>query len=163
MGTSTSARQLGRKFDRLAAELKVPTRALNATGLAGKGIFLRHGTAAGVIGSRVADKRKAIGARYDINKGSGTHGSVIVTYTGPAHLVNNPTRAHQILPRMRPGIRRRRGSRALNVNGNPRASANHPGTSGKGFFQTAKVEAARTLPQVYGRVQLTEPLKEIFR
>lgn len=163
MGTSRSAREVGRKFDRLAVQLRTPTKALNAAGLAGKVIFLRHGTAAGVIGRRVAGKRKAIGARYDIQKDEGTHGNVVVTYTGPAHLVNNPTKAHQILPRLRGGSRRRRGSRALAINGNVRASAQHPGTAGKGFFQRAKEECERTLPAVYGRAALTEPLKQIFK
>lgn len=66
--------------------------------MAGKVLFLS--SAGGVIGTVPSGKRKPIGARYDLGKRSAPgKGSVVVTYTGPAHLVNNPTRQHFITAR----------------------------------------------------------------
>lgn len=161
MGTSLNTAQLVGKIDRLARELKDQKGALNQVGMAGKKIFLQAEAQAGVLGSTVAGKRKAIGARYDLTN---DRRGVIVAVTGPAHLVNNPTRPHVIVARRPRGTRsRRRGRQALTIGGNVRASANHPGTRGKRFFEKARVVAARTLPGVYARAQLTAPLKEIFR
>jgi hypothetical protein len=84
----------------------------------------------------------------------------VIRYAGAkAHLVNNPTKAHRIEPRRG---RRGRGRRALVIGDNVRAFANHPGTSGKRFFEAAREIATRELPRVYHRVQVTEPLKRIF-
>lgn len=158
MGTSTSARQLGRKFDRLARELRDNKGALNKTGMAGKREF--QGAAAGLIGTRPAGKRKVINARYDIARdGSG----VTITYVGAAHLVMNPTRPHRIEPRRPRGSRsRRRGRQALTINGELRAGANHPGTKGKPVFKVAKHRCVQVLPGIYGRAQITEPMRKAF-
>jgi hypothetical protein len=161
MGTSLNTAQFVGKIDRLARELKDQKGALNKTGMAGKKIFQQQAASAGVLGSTIAGKRKAIGARYDISRdGRG----VITSYTGPAHLVNNPTKAHRIEARRPRGSRsRRRGRQALTINGQVRASANHPGTSGKHFYERARLIATRVLPQVYARAQISEPLRSIFR
>lgn len=161
MGTSTGWRQLSNKLERLGTAMGDNKAAGNTTGMAGKAIFLRHAAQAGVLGKKIAGKRKAIDAGYDLTDNG--HG-VLVFYKGPAHLVNNPTKAHRIEPRRPRGSRsRRRGRQALTIGGNVRASANHPGTAGKGFFQRAHAECQRVLPGVYGRAQITKPLKEIFR
>jgi hypothetical protein len=160
MGTSSSVGELTGKLERLAKDLNDPTAALNATALQAKGIFIA--SAAGVIGRKVAGKRKAIGARYDIGKRGAGVGQAIVTYTGPAHLVNNPTRPHRIEPRRARGSRSRRGSSALVINGSVRAWANHPGTAGKHFFEVAKAIVTKTAPDTFGKAQLTVPLRRIF-
>lgn len=164
MGTSTNVSQFIRKLERYSNEIATNRGPLNATGMAGKKIFEAHAAQAGVLGSVVAGKRKAIGVRYDIKnqRSNLADGTLVVTYTGPAHLVNNPTAAHVILPKRRPGSRRRRGARALTIEGNLRARANHPGTPGKGFAQRAITECRAVLPGILARKLLTEPLKRIF-
>lgn len=93
MGTSTSPDQLARKIERLAKGLNDVRIPLNATGLAGKRIFESAAASAGALGKRPAGKRKIVTAGYDLtNDGR----AVVVTYKGPAHLINNPTRPHFI-------------------------------------------------------------------
>jgi len=165
MGTSRSGAELARKLDRFGNDLNDVRLPLNATALHVKNLFQASAASAGVLGRKPAGKRKLIGARYDYKaKGLG-EGSVVVTYTGPAHLVNNPTRPHRIEPRRPRGVRtrRRRGASVLVINGSPRAWANHPGTSGKHFFEKARGVAVRTAPRVYAQKQLTEPLRKAFR
>jgi len=159
MGTSSSVGELTGKLHKLAMDMNDPTAALNATALQAKGIFIA--SAAGVIGRKVAGG--TIGARYDIGKRGAGVGQAIVKYTGPAHLVNNPTRPHRIEPRRARGSRsRRRGSSVLVINGSVRAWANHPGTAGKHFFEKAKVIVTKTAPDTFGKAQLTVPLRRIF-
>lgn len=202
MGTSTSARQLGRKIDRVSRELRDQKAALGKTGLAGKRIVEAHAAAAGVLGTRARGKRKAISAFYDLTK---TGRGVVIGMRGPAHLVANPTKPHFIGPRgfgslaaqrrLGAGIgairafggtgrgvfagaggdrefhtasggrmvsRRRRGKRALTIGTDLRGYAFHPGTKGKSFFRQARKVAERQLPGVYGRAQITEPLRKVF-
>lgn len=148
MGTSQTGAQLAAKLDKLGRELRDVKRPLNATALEGKRIFA--GTAAAAGASRLAR------ARYDI------HGNqAVIRYAGAkAHLVNSPTKAHLIVPRSR--SRRRGSKRALTINGDVRATAHHPGTRGKRFFEAARTICQTVLPRVYGREQLTEPLRRIF-
>jgi hypothetical protein len=155
MGVSTSAGQLAAKFEGLARDMANPRVPLNVTALHVKRLFESSAAGAGVLGHRVA--RGKVGVRYDI-KGNGPRAVALVRYTGPAHLVNNPTQAHRIEPRRR-GRRRRRG---LTIGGNVRAWANHPGTSGKGFFQKARGAAVATAPRVYAKAGLTAPLRRNF-
>lgn len=200
MGVSTSPAELARKFERLGHDLTDVSIPLEATALRGKQIF--QASAGGLIGKTVAGKRKAIGARYDLRAKKAAEGQAVVTYTGPAHLINNPTRPHVIVARRlgasrrsrsaaarrrdatlafggtasglfgsllaatrttRSGAVRSNGAAALFFGGNEFAAyARHPGTRGKGFFDRAKTVAERELPAVYGRKQLTEPLRRIF-
>jgi len=117
MGTSTTVNQFTGKLERLAKEMNDPTGALNVVGLQAKNIFLASAASAGAAGKTVSGKRKPIGARYDLKgkrtKGLG-QGQMIVTYTGPAHLLNNPTSRHFIGAR-RLGSRRRLAGRAARV------------------------------------------------
>ena len=162
MGTSRTAAQFGNKINALAKELTDNRGAANKVGLAGKQIFLGHG--AGAVGRKPAGKRKIIGARYDTVKDSAGRSSVIVTYTGPAHLLNNPTKPHRIEPRRPRGSRsRRKGRQALTIGGDLRAGADHPGTKGKNFYRKARAQCVKTLPGIYGKAQLTEPLRKVFR
>jgi len=147
VGTSQSGAQLAAKLDKLGRELRDVKRPLNATALEGKRIFAGSAAAAGA--ARLAR------ARYDINGNQ-----AVIRYVGAkAHLVNDPTKAHRIEPRSR---RRGRGRRALTIGNEVRASANHPGTRGKQFFQKARAICQVALPRIYGREQLTEPLRRIF-
>jgi len=99
VGVSTSPKQFAGKIERfgkLLNDTKVP---LNACGLAGKRIFEASAASAGALGVKPTGKRKLIGARYDFIKGGGGDGgSIVVTYTGPAHLLNNPISPHFIAP-----------------------------------------------------------------
>jgi len=117
MGTSSSVDQLTGKLNKLAKDMNDPTAALNVVGLEAKNIFLASAASAGAAGKTLSGKRKPIGARYDLNnkksKGLGT-GQMIVTYTGPAHLINNPTSRHFIGAR-RLGSRRRLSGKAARV------------------------------------------------
>lgn len=163
MGTSTSPAQLAAKLDRFGKDLNNVRVPLSATALHVKRIFETSAASAGVLTTKPVGKRRAIGVRYDL-KGEGPTMSAVVTYTGPAHLMNNPTKAHRIEPRRPRGVRtrRRRGATALVINGSVRAFANHPGTKGKGFYQRARSIAEKTAPRVYAQKQLTEPLKRNF-
>lgn len=204
MGTSSTPAQLAAKLDRFSKDLRDVTVPLEATALEGKRIFERSAASVGALGATIAGKRKAIGARYDLNKASKQAGRAVavITYTGPAHLLNNPTRAHIIAAR-RLGLSRRRstsraarerdvtlafggsaagmfgalrsatrttrsgalrsqGKAALTIGSDLRAYARHPGTHGKGFFQRARAMSESRLPAVYGRKQLTEPLRRSF-
>jgi hypothetical protein len=147
MGTSQTGAQLAAKLDKLGRDLRDVKRPLNITALQGKRIFQAAAASAGA--TRLAR------ARYDIRGDT-----AIIRYAGAkAHLVNNPTKAHRIEPRSRRG---RRGRRALTIGADVRAYANHPGTRGKHFFESARTVCQVVLPQVYGREQLTEPLRRTF-
>lgn len=98
MGTSTTGAQFAAKLDRFAKDLNDPRVGLNAAGLAGKRIFEASAVGAGALGVKPKGKRKLIGARYDFVKGAPGGGAIIVTYTGPAHLINNPIAPHFIAP-----------------------------------------------------------------
>jgi hypothetical protein len=204
MGTSRTGAELAGKIDKLAKDLKDVRVPLEATALRGKQIFQASAASSGALGNTITGKRKAIGVKYDIAKASKAAGTAtaIITYTGPAHLINNPTRPHVIAAR-RLGLSRRRstsraarerdvtlafggsaagmfgalkaatrttrsgavrsqGAQALTIGTSLRAYARHPGTHGKGFFQRARTVAEATLPTVYARAQITEPLKRIF-
>lgn len=108
MGTSTSAAQLAGKIDRLARDLNNPSVPLAQTALAGKRIFESAAASAGVLGSVMEGKRRPVGARFDMAKASRRAGTAVavITYTGPAHLTNNPTSRHVIVAR-RLGMSRR--------------------------------------------------------
>lgn len=112
--------------------------------LAGKNVMLATMTAAlgGNRLSGVGKKGAKVGVRYHVRGYMNPVG--IIQYTGPAHLANSGTRPHQILPRSRQttakGNRRRGSAKALSPAGNPwaAASADHPGTKGKKFFEKAE-------------------------
>jgi hypothetical protein len=138
----------------LAAEVKDTRRPLNAAALAAKQAFIA--TNAGVVGHRVPRKsRGKVNVRYDIRGNT-----AIVRYTGAAHLALNPTSPHEIRPR-----RRRRGGarRALTINGDFAAYANHPGTRGKDpGARRAKAAAAKVAPRAYHRAGVVDPLRRVF-
>ena len=146
MGVSSSPAELAMKISKFGSALGDTRKPLTVTAFAGKRIFAA--SAAGAGASRLAR------ARYDIHANT-----AVIRYAGAkAHLVNNPTKPHRIEPRSRRG----RGRRGLTIDGNVRAFANHPGTSGKRFFEAARTIAVKELPKVYMRAAVTEPLRRIF-
>lgn len=103
----------------------------------------------------------------------------IVRFTGPAHLVDRPTKAHNIFPRQFQGTRGR-GKRAqkgasllaafgLNArsgsggiklrDGSVRRSVHHPGTKGKHFFELGKPIAAKSAVSEMRKVVVSEATK----
>lgn len=112
MGTSTSGAQMAGKIDRLARDLREVRVPLEATALEGKKIFQAAAASSGALGRGMQGKRKLIGARYDLKPRGLGQGMAIITYTGPAHLLNNPTRPHVIVARRLGATRRSRASAA---------------------------------------------------
>lgn len=184
MGVSRSPEQLAAKFAYAATAIGDNKVAIERTAFAVKQVFQASLAMSGVTGStRIS---RAVKVRYSV-KGK-QNATALVRYTGPAHLLNNPTKPHFITPKGVRGSRRSRqeratlartsrpefkgfgsftdkkGARALTIGsgGEPRAYAHHPGTSGLGFYQRAVPIAARVAPQVYRQAGFREPLRRIF-
>jgi len=163
MGTSSSVAQLTGKLYRLAHDLADQKKPLNVVTLEAKRTM--QATAGSALGTRPAGRRKMITVGYTI-KGEGPAAVAIVGYRGPAHLINNPTRPHDIFPRRARGSRsRRRGATVLRFNagdGGFAPMAPHPGTRGKRFYEKAKVIIEHRAPRTYQKVGLTDPLRRAF-
>lgn len=138
---SNSAIEMAGKFQASALAMQNGTReGVFAGALAAKRIFIQSAAAAGLSkGSRVAGGRWGVGFKMFPNA---VVPSARVSFRGPVHLVDRATRPHgPILPR-------RRGRRAILTPHGPRASAQHPGTSGKGFFDKGKAVIFASVPKV---------------
>lgn len=98
MGTSTSGAELAAKFGRLAKDMADVGVPLNRTGLHVKRVMERSAAAAGVLGRKPSGKRKPVGVRYNLRARADGQGTMVVSYTGAAHLFNNPTGRHFIGP-----------------------------------------------------------------
>lgn len=127
MGTSTSVTQFARKIEKAGVNIAEAEQvAVAESAAAGKKIML---ATMGFTSMRGVSKKGArVGVRYKVAPGANP--TALLSYFGPVHLVNNNTKAHPIAPK-----KKGRGKKAILVGGNPRASANHPGTTGKRFFQ----------------------------
>lgn len=166
MGVSRTPAELAAKLGLAAQAIGDNHLALERTAQATKKIFLASLRQSGVKGTTPISKK--VKARYDIL--GARQATALVRYTGPAHLLNNPTKAHSIVSRKNRRSRKWRGSRdsgvglkgAVLVNGQPYAHADHPGTKGKHFFERAVPVASRVAPKVYERTGFTEPLRRIF-
>lgn len=87
-----------RKLNRAGEALTSNRPALERTALTAKSIFQGSAASAGVLGRKPSGTRKAINARYDFKSAKqDLVDEVVVFYTGPAHLVNNPTKPHYIV------------------------------------------------------------------
>lgn len=141
MGVSHSGIELGQKFERLATDLRDSQSALlSKAAMASKIAFLAapgapHGKLQGV-----GTKGARVGVKYRV---FGT--TAVVRWFGPAHLVNNPTKAHDITPKKRG---RRSGKKAVVVNGQPVARSHTKGTRGKHFFEIGKKVAVKEATKV---------------
>lgn len=166
MGTSKTPDQLVKKLNDAGKALTSNRPAVEATCLAVKGVFTAALTTAGVRGSTAISKR--VKARYDVR--GETNATGLVRYTGPAHLLNNPTKPHGIVSKKNRGSRKSRSERsdgvgmtgAVLVNGEPRAYAQHPGTAGLHFYERAKPVAVELAPKVYAKAGIAIPLKRVF-
>lgn len=104
----------------------------------------------------VGKKGARIGVRYDTTTDKS---SVVVRATGPFHLIESDTKAHQI-PKQR-GARARK--RYVNIPGvGVRASANHPGTKGKHPWEKG-VKAALPIQERAHGVALHQTLSGVYR
>lgn len=161
MGTSTSAAQFAGKMNRIASTLpKTARNGVATSSLAGKQTIQSVASSRRVRpDSLIAGRRWA--TRYDIRT-IGARTTALLRITGAFPLVESDTPAHTISARRAPGRRsRRKGAKALNIGGNIRASANHPGTRGKHIFRDAKkIIVNRTPPSMMAQV-VTDIAKQL--
>lgn len=180
MGTSTSARELAGKFATYERRFSDMRQALIPAAEVGKTIFRAAAAAEGALGASLHGKRKPIGVRDDFVG----RDAVVVTYTGPAHLVNNPTHAHPIVAsglggktrraRVRAGVRvafglassvggfNGTGKRALTIGSDRRGVVFHPGTRGKHFYEKARPIVVHQVPPIVQRRVHAEWLRDAF-
>lgn len=120
--------------------------AVFALALLGKEHQLAAARARGV-GDRLSGVGRSgarLGVGFDV-KGE-TSPTALLRWRGPAHLVNNPTRAHEI------AARRRRGSGAvLKLPDGYAPKVPHPGTAGKHFFEAGAEATSREAGRVLQR------------
>lgn len=144
MGTSRSVGEFSRKITNLGTVTQSHSRMVVEQGaLTAKEIILAEAASKGITpAQKIA--RGRWGVRYDI---LGTwNPTALVRVWGPFHLVDNPTKPHDIRPRTKG--RRRSGKQAIAFDGIARASAHHPGTHGNGIFPAAKAKARVAVPIV---------------
>lgn len=164
MGTSRNPAEMVLKIKSLATTTERRSRlAVEEGALAAKTIMLASAAAKGLNpSSTLAGKKWNV--RYDV-KGT-TNPTALVRYTGPFHLFDNPTKAHEIRPHQFRGTRGKgrraqkgaallaafgldaRDGGALKIGGNFRPAVNHPGTPGARSFPAAKLIAQRRVPRV---------------
>lgn len=140
-----NARQLAAKFEKASSDLKAaPRNGVFQAALVGKALFVAEAGAKGLAPtSRIARGRWSVG--FDI-KGT-TNPTALVKFRGPVHLVNNPTKAHEITPRGR----RRGAKRALATPHGVFARVQHPGTRGKRFFESGRPKVRKAASEVFER------------
>jgi hypothetical protein len=144
VGTSSSIAELAGKFTKAAATMQKDRKiAVGAGAFATKKIILAEASRKGVTPtSKIAGKKW--GVRYKL--AGSVDPSALVAINGPFHLVDNPTKAHQIGPRTKG--RRKSGKKAVSFGGIARATVKHPGTQGKGIFPVAKAKARIVVPKI---------------
>lgn len=120
--------------------------------------------------SNVGRNGARVGARYDIQ--GARNPTALVRATGPLHLLDNPTKPHQITAKVKKG--RSRASRSAFYNAifggdggfanttpmrtpyGPRYRVNHPGTKGKQTWKRAVDAASPAIPRLFAAQQRTE-------
>ncbi len=150
MGTSRSPEELARKLFHASQTIEGAAR----DGVHAAGLLVKASVQAelhGVTRLRgVGAKGAKIGVRYDVAGPT----AVVVRMTGPAHLIERDTAAHEIGPKRR---------RALHlVGGDFRASvAHHPGTKGKHPFEHGVALARPLVPRLMMHEQ-AKSLRKVF-
>jgi hypothetical protein len=151
---SKSAADLSKKLHRAGNATKTANRvAITQAALTGKVITAGLMVASGVTpGKPLSGMRKGrVNVGFTLTGGD----EALIQMRGPAHIVNNPTSAHKLVPRgSATGRRRRGGARALTIGNELRASANHPGTRGKHFWEKSEAIMRRKLPEVIGKTHM---------
>lgn len=138
----------------LAGRIRKTADALNQSkrvGVSAVALLTKESVLGAARSSGVGPALRGVGAkgakwnvRYDVK--GGVNATALVKAVGPAHLVNNPTKPHEIR------LRKRRGKRALTVGDGFAAVVNrHPGTKGKGFWQKGVAVARPRAKDVYQR------------
>ena len=122
-----------------------------------------------------------VGAGYEMSK-AGTHGrasaSALVHMRGVLWLLDNPTKAHKIVPKVKKGRAnslqratwiaaqdgRYAGIKPLRFrDGSFRYGANHPGTRGKRSFWNAVDRVAPTIPSIYQDALASSMTKRLLK
>lgn len=146
---SSSPAEFAAKCERMAMTIpRAQREAVFSASLAAKDVFLAAAAGAGL---RPGQKMRGVGksgARWGVGfniKGEQNPTSLI-RFRGPVHLVDRPTAAHTIAPR-------RRGVKALRTGGGGdhdvfAASAKHPGTKGKNFYDPAERQVIAQTPPI---------------
>ena len=148
MGTSISVEKFVTKIEHLGTATERKQRGiLNRGALTAKNIIYSQAASQGLAAdAKLAGKPWSV--RYNITPGGGgVIPTAIITFRGPFHLVERDTKPHLI------GVRkRRRGGnqlkKALAFNGVVVATAEHPGTKGKGIFANAQKTIRVVVPKV---------------
>lgn len=148
MGTSISVEKFVTKIEHLGTATERKQREILKRGaLTAKNIIYSQAASQGLAAdAKLAGKPWKI--RYDIPPSvGGVPLTAIITFRGPFHLVERDTKPHLI------GVRkRRRGGnqlkKALAFNGVVVATAEHPGTKGKGIFANAQKTIGVVVPKV---------------
>lgn len=153
MGTSHSSTEFVKKINNLGTfTQRRQVASVSEGALTAKTVMVASAAAKGLgPGDKLAGRKWSV--RYDV-KGT-NNPTALVRYLGPFHLFDNPTDPHPITPKLdRSGrrVRGRGGKRALNIGGNIRANATHPGTHGAKSFPAAKVIAGKRVPRVMANV-----------
>lgn len=177
MGTSHSVDGFLKKLGEMStATERQRTTAVAQGAAATKAVMLSAAAAKGVSpGGKIANR--PWGVSYKVK--GGLEPGALVRFTGPFHLVNNPTSPHYVAAKglggnratrgvaafqasvagftsgsgrgAFSGLRRSRGKRALSFRGVARPYVFHPGTSGKGILADAKTLARRSVPPVMAK------------
>ena len=156
----TSAAQFAAKAQRLAYTTgRVNRQAVTDGAMAGTAIVSGSMLAAGVK----PGGRLRTGGR--VNVGFQVRGyenaTALLGMRGAAHLVNNPTKPHEISARRAPGSRRRRGGKkALAIGDDRFVRVQHPGTRGKQFWQKSETVMRNRVPEVVARAHRAAWRKE---
>jgi hypothetical protein len=101
-----------------------------------------------------------VGARFEVLKG-GDHSAAIVRATGPMQIIESNTKPHSIVAGVGRRTRRRTGAKALLTPFGPRASAQHPGTTGKKTWSKSISASVKDVPKVY-QAALAKHLRRYF-
>lgn len=164
MGTSKSPAELAFKLRRAGDVMPDAARA----GVLGMVKTVKRSVnaqlaSAGVNGGRLRGVGKngvRIGVRDDGIVGT-VNPSATVRMYGPAHLIENDTKAHTITTKK---SRKRRGGKAqaLNTPHGPKASVQHPGTKGKQPWAKGLAVARPLMAREFSS-EVSKSLRKVFR
>lgn len=149
--------QFGMKMHRAADGVKRAPREITTKGALTVVRAVRKQLAQDAPSGRlnVGKRGQRVGVRYDLHSDN----EVIVRMTGPAHLLERNTKAHQI-PRERKTKRAKKRYAVIPGVG-VRAWANHPGTKGKHTFERGVDDAKPLVERVAGSIYFDAVRKAI--
>lgn len=143
MGTSSSPGELVRKLSKAGGAIDGAAR----DGVFKAALLVKTSVLSEMHTTRlrgVGKKGAKIGVRFDV-KGT-KNPTALIRATGPFHLLERDTKAHDITPKKK--------KKALSIPGvGPRASAHHPGSRGKHPWEKGIKRVDGKIPQVIMREQ----------